>query len=95
MKQRGFFDEYDRLKRLSQLGDPLEKITRTINWEIFRPILNKAFQKEESGLGGRPSWDYILMFKIILLQSWYSIADDKTEYMINDRLSFQRFLGLT
>jgi IS5 family transposase len=36
-----------------------------------------------------------MMFKIILLQSWYGIADDKTEYMINDRLSFQRFLGLS
>ena len=35
------------------------------------------------------------MFKILLLQSWYAIADDKTEYMINDRLSFQRFLGLS
>jgi len=25
MKQRGFFDENDRLKELSLLGDPLEK----------------------------------------------------------------------
>ncbi len=35
------------------------------------------------------------MFKIVMLQQWYHIADDKAEYMINDRLSFQRFLGLT
>jgi len=35
------------------------------------------------------------MFKILLLQQWYSIADDMTEYLINDRLSFQRFLGLS
>jgi IS5 family transposase len=35
------------------------------------------------------------MFKILLLQQWYSMADDKTEYLINDRLSFQRFLGLS
>lgn len=95
MKQMGFFYEYDRLKRLSEIGDPLEKVTKAMNWEIFRPILNKAFQKEERGQGGRPPWDYTLMFKILLLQAWYGIADDKTEYMINDRLSFQRFLGLT
>jgi len=37
----------------------------------------------------------VLMFKILLLQQWYSIADDMTEYLINDRLSFQRFLGLS
>ena len=95
MTQRGFFDEDDRLIRLSQLGDPLEKLTAVIDWEKFRPILEKVFLKEERGIGGRPPWDYILMFKIILLQSWYNIADDKTEYMINDRLSFQRFLGLS
>jgi IS5 family transposase len=35
------------------------------------------------------------MFKIMLLQEWYHIADDMTEYLINDRLSFQRFLGLS
>jgi IS5 family transposase len=35
------------------------------------------------------------MFKILLLQQWYCMADDKTEYQINDRLSFQRFLGLS
>jgi IS5 family transposase len=35
------------------------------------------------------------MFKILLLQQWYGMADDKTEYQINDRLSFQRFLGLS
>jgi IS5 family transposase len=35
------------------------------------------------------------MFKILLLQQWYCMADDKAEYQINDRLSFQRFLGLS
>ena len=95
MKQIGFFDEDNRLKRISEMGDPLEKVTKAVDWEIFRPILNAVFQKEGRGIGGRSPWDYVLMFKILLLQAWYAIADDKTEYMINDRLSFQRFLGLS
>lgn len=95
MKQISFFDEDNRLKRLSEMGDPLEKVSKAVNWEIFRPILKKVFQKEKSGTGGRPAWDYVLMFKILLLQAWYAIADDKAEYMINDRLSFQRFLSLS
>ena len=33
--------------------------------------------------------------QVLLLQQWYSIAGDSTEYLINDRLSFQRFLGLS
>lgn len=91
----GFLYEDERLKRLSDIGDPLEKVAAAVDWEMFRPILNKVFQKINRGKGGRPAWDYVLMFKILLLQGWYGIADDKTEYIINDRLSFQRFLGLT
>jgi IS5 family transposase len=34
------------------------------------------------------------MFKIIILQELYGIANDATEYQINDRLSWKRFLGL-
>jgi len=95
MKQIGFFTAEDRLSRLSKMGDPLERIASTVNFEVFLPILNGVMRKEVSPLGGRPQWDCVLMFKILLLQQWYNIADDKTEYLINDRLSFQRFLGLT
>jgi IS5 family transposase len=34
------------------------------------------------------------MFKILILQSLYNLADDAMEYMVRDRLSFMRFLGL-
>lgn len=95
MKQKGFFDEDNRLSRLSEIGDPLEKVAATVDWDIFRPLLNTVFLKEPKAPGGRPPWDYVLMFKILLLQQWYMIADDNTEYLINDRLSFQRFLGLS
>ncbi|GHU12334.1 hypothetical protein FACS1894161_0330 [Spirochaetia bacterium] len=43
--------------------------------------------------GGRSPFDYVLMFKLLILQRLHNIADDKTEFLINDRLSFQRFLG--
>ena len=95
MKQTGFFTEENRLSRLSRMGDPLERIASAVNFDVFFPILNGVIRKEVSPLGGRPQWDCVLMFKILLLQQWYNIADDKTEYLINDRLSFQRFLGLT
>ncbi|WP_253730172.1 transposase [Treponema sp. OMZ 790] len=94
MKQKGLFDEEDRLRVLSKLGDSLEKLNEKINWEIFRPLLKKALTKEPKGLGGRPAYDYVMMFKIIILQKLYNISDDQTEYQINDRLSFMRFLGL-
>lgn len=43
---------------------------------------------------GRPPFDRLMMFKILILQSRYSLSDDQMEYQITDRLSFRRFLGL-
>lgn len=79
---------------LSQMGDPLERIAAVVDFEMFRPMLEAAFIREAKGPGGRPRFDPVMMFKILLLQQWYGIADENTEYLVNDRLSFQRFLGL-
>jgi len=87
--------EINRLSRLTELGDPLEIISGRIDWEIFRPKLESVFYHEAKGPGGRPPIDRVMMFKIVMLQQWYAISDDNAEYAINDRLSFQRFLGLT
>lgn len=95
MKQRGFFDETDRLEQLSVMGDPLEKLNKVINWQIFQPKLTRALVKEAKGPGGRPPYDYVMMFKILILQRLYNISDAQTEYQIKDRLSFMRFLGLS
>jgi len=45
MKERGLFDEEERLNILSKLGDNLETLNKKINWELFRPILKKALKK--------------------------------------------------
>jgi hypothetical protein len=95
MKQHGVFDENDRLKELSKLGDPLERLNKYIDWEQFRRIVTRIFQKEPKGPSGRPPFDYIIMFKILILQRMYNNSDAQTEYQIKDRLSFMRFLGLT
>ncbi len=34
------------------------------------------------------------MFKILVLQALYNLSDDQAEFVIQDRLSFLRFLGL-
>ncbi len=35
------------------------------------------------------------MFRVPILQSGHSLSDERTEYLIKDRLSFMRFLGLS
>ena len=84
-----------RLEALSAFGDPLERLTNTVNFELFRPTLEEGFNFSQRLQGGRPPYDAVLMFKILVLQSLYTLSDDQTEYQIKDRLSFMRFLGLT
>ena len=93
--ERGFFDEQFRLEKLSKQNDPLVKLLQEINWEQFRKILTDAFEKEEKGIGGRPPFDYVMMFKILVLQRYYNLSDEQMQYQMLDRLSFMRFLGLT
>jgi len=93
MKQLKFYGEEMQLWRLTKLGDPLEKINKLINWEMFREPIESSIRKDMSK-GGRPPYDAILMYKITMLQQWYGLSDDGVEFQIVDRYSFMRFLGL-
>ena len=92
MKQISLFAEENRLQKLSELGDCLERL-KIIDWESFRPTIALALIRERKSNAGRPPFDCILLFKIIILQRLYNLSDDQTEYQINDRMSFMRFLG--
>jgi len=96
MYKHNYLTKNQILKRLSEMGDPLEKVTKHIDFETFRPTLEKTIipQNHNPKKGGRPRYDPILMFKILLLQDWYNISDHTIQYQINDRHSFQRFLNL-
>jgi IS5 family transposase len=94
MIQPGFFDLQDRLHTIDKNGDPLSKINETVNWEMFRPALEKARDKNRQSNVGPKGYDVILLFKILILQSLYNLSDDTTEFQILDRHSFGRFLGL-
>jgi transposase len=91
----GFFDQDIRLTKLSQLGDLLEKLNKGVDFEIFRLILKEGLQNVAKGKGGRRPFDYVMMFKILILQPYYNLSDNQVEYQINDRMNFMRFLNLT
>jgi len=94
MKQLGFLDFDIRLQRIDKAGDPLATLEETIDWEIFRPTIEKARKKAKKSNAGPIGFDAILLFKILILQSLYNLSDEGLEYQILDRYSFSRFLGL-
>lgn len=91
--QPGLFDLSDRYEALSAAGDPLERLAAVVDIEVFRVPLIAALRCSPRGKGGRPPFDPVLMFKILILLALYSLSDEGTEFQIKDRLSFQRFLG--
>lgn len=95
-KQTGLFDAEFRLRKIDTIGDPLQKLTSCIDWERFRVLLTHGFEKDEpaKGPGGRPPYDYVLRFKVLVIQSLYNLSDDAMEFQLNDRRTFQRFIGL-
>src|SRR3981081_4037724 len=92
--QPGFFDIDDRLKRLSDLGDQLEAFRVVGDFQTFRPELH-ALSYSNGSQGARPPFDPVMMFKILVIQAANNLSDERTEFLINDRLSFMRFLGLS
>lgn len=92
--QMSSFHEESRMDRITQLGDPLEKMNAIVDWRLFLPILNAAIPREKSPKGGRPPYDVLLMFKVLVIKRLCNLSLDQTEYQINCRLDLMRFLGL-
>jgi transposase, IS5 family len=95
--QLGFHDLDQRLKAISAKGDPLEALNGLIPFECFRAEIEAVVRlapAERKSRAGRKPFDAVMMFKVLVLQTLYNLADEQVEYQIRDRLSFMRFLGL-
>ena len=89
MDPKSLFSLNDHLEMLSRHGDPLEVLERTVDFEFFRVWLGYG----DGSKGGRPPFDPVAMFKILIVQAQHNLSDARMEYMIRDRLSWMRFLG--
>ena len=90
----GFFDVEERLAGLSKKGDDLERLAAVVDFERFRPELERAVPRADRSKGGRPPFDHVLMFKVLILQTQNNLSDERTEFYLRDRLTWMRFLGL-
>jgi IS5 family transposase len=85
----GLRKAYDRL---AKLGDPLAGVNTLIAWERFRPIAEELYDNKTER-GGHPNIDCVMMIKILVLQQWYSLSDQRMERELASNISFINFLG--
>lgn len=80
--------------RLKNVNSFLKEIDSLIDFDKLRPILKK------NGIGtknvcGVKAYDSVLMFKILLIQKFYDLSDEKAEEGLNVNLLYLRFVGLS
>ena len=78
--QESLFEEELSLEALSAMGNPLEQVSALVDFELFRPSLEKALLCEQrKSPAGRKPIDVVLMFKVIFLQRYYGLGDHQIE----------------
>ena len=93
MNPESLFSLTEHLDRLSKDGDPLEVLAATVDFEYFRGWLVEGLGYGDGSKGGRPPFDPVSMFKVLIVQAQHNLSDAKMEFMIRDRLSWMRFFG--
>ena len=80
--------------RIEYIDSFLKELDNIIDFNKLRPILKK------NGIGsknicGVKAYDSVMMFKILLLQKFYDLSDEKAEQGVNVNLLYMRFVGLS
>jgi hypothetical protein len=88
--QGGFWDVPDRLRELSAPGDPLKKLTTTVDVELFRADLTAALGCRDRSKGGRHAFDPVLKVRMLVLQALHGLSLAQTEDLVANRLSWMR-----
>lgn len=81
--------------QIDHLGDPLTGIEACIDFGALARTLDELFPRESSAKGGRPAYPTETMVRILVLKRLNNLSDERMEFLLLDRLSYQRFCGLT
>ena len=79
--KRGLFDEQNAIDMMSEMGNSLDRLNKVIDFVLFRPLLEERLQavNRKNNAGARP-FDYVIMFKILVLQRLFGLSDKQVQY---------------
>ena len=73
----------------------LDGIAPLLKWERIERILKKKLRRGAANAVGVKAYPALIMFKVLLLQSWHNLSDADMETALYDRISFCRFAGFS
>jgi IS5 family transposase len=84
---------------VANLGGPkatafFDRCQQEIPFEQLAGSIRDIFT-DDNPAGGAPHWPVVTMLKIVFLQKCFALSDPMAEEMLQDRLSFRRFVGLS
>jgi IS5 family transposase len=90
------FIDHQRKARSIQRPTGIRKLSGIVDWEGFRDDLEGllGYGERDGSKGGRPPFDPVFMFRVLVLQKFHGLSDAAVEEQIADRFSFMDFLGL-
>ena len=78
--KKSLFDEQNSIELLLEMENPLEMANKVIDFEMFRPTLEKKLlNTNKKNIKGAKPFDVGLMFKILILQRYHGLGDKQIE----------------
>lgn len=85
------FAQACRERKLEDLGDPLQRIARHIDFAALANLAEPFLARSDGRKGGRPAYPVQVMVRVLVLKRLYNLSDEQMEYQLLDRMSYQRF----
>ncbi|MFN5746133.1 MAG: transposase, partial [Methylococcaceae bacterium] len=89
------FASHQRESQINHMGDPLAGIEACIDFKALAASVDQVAPRGECAKGGRPAYPTETMVRILVLKRLNNHSDERMEFLLLDRLSYQRFCGLT
>jgi len=93
--KKDLFAADQRREKLDRLGDPLLAFEEYIDFIALAKEVDRLAPRPKSLQGGRPPFPTETMVRILFLKRCNNLSDEQMEYQLLDRMSYQRFCGLT
>jgi transposase, IS5 family len=87
-KQQGFAQQLAS-ERMTPIG--LDGVDALVNWDSIEGMLACIHCNKKSV----QAWSLLMMFKALLIQSWYNLSDTLLESQLARDLLFREFVGLS